>query len=388
MTDAAANARGAMLPPPPPTGSIKHKPSGRELATFSERQRPLTSTVPESDAKFRKTLAERGGETFGSKIAAPTTVRPVNAAVKSALASGMRPYSGSASLSRVPSQKTSKHATANSFGNSVGHGPRAISANSYGTRPKSAYGGHNRSKSHHQAARPATSFAQHEEAGESERKGAQAFLISTNPQDRETLRVSKNVSRGPNNVSSHHVSRNRPISLHVPQKRTSPMSAPRAISSPSPLFPTSPTPEEPTDADDILDGFGALTLSAPVLQDRARRIGRGTTSGKTSDISFKSTASSSLLPRPTPKRQMAPPPPPVPSTPTRAVTSLLCTPFLNRFTNDRCPAFDDSRVASLEAQFETFKEQIKDDLSQQNSLKDTIKLYESRSTCWNLLLST
>jgi hypothetical protein len=35
MTDAATNARGAMGPPPVPTGSIKHKPSGRELVPFS-----------------------------------------------------------------------------------------------------------------------------------------------------------------------------------------------------------------------------------------------------------------------------------------------------------------------------------------------------------------
>ena len=376
-----------MGPPPVPTGSIKHKPSGRELATFSVRERPLTYTVPEPEAKSRKTLAERAGETSSSRIAAPTTSRPVNNAVKNALANGPRPYSGSASLSRVPSHKTSKHTAASSlFGSSVGHGPRAASANTYGARPKSAYGGHNRSKSHHQTARPATSFAQHEEDGDSERKGVQTFLISTNPQDRETLRVPKNSSKGPNNVSTNHVSSTRPFSLHVPRKRTFHLSAPRATSSPSSLFPTSPTPEGPTDADDILDAFGALTLNAPALQGRASHIGRGNTSGKNADISFKSKASSSLLPRRTPNRQPAPLPLPAPGTPTRAHRLQLYTPFLNRFTNDRCPAFDDSRVASLEAQFETFKEQIKDDLSQQNSLKDTIKLYESRSMYWHHLL--
>jgi kinesin family protein C1 len=371
-----------MGPPPLPTGSSKHKPSGRKIAAFYRRETALTCTVPEPDAKMRKTLAERGGEPIGSKIAAPTTSRTANGAIKSTLANGTRPFS-SASLSRVPSNKASKQATANPFGSSVGYGSRAASVNSYGARPKSAYGTHVRSKSHHQTARPASSYSHHEEDGEAERKGAQPFLISTNPQSHDTLKVCKKSTRAPSIVSS-----DQSLSYHVPLKRKAHLLTSRSISSPSSLFPTSPTPEGPADvdADDILNGFGALTLNAPTVQGRTGRVGRGTTSGKIADISFKSKASSSLLPRRTPNRQMLPPPSPIPKTPTRAPTPQLYTPFLNKYTNDRCPAFDDSRVASLEAQFETFKEQIKDDLSQQNNLKDSIKLYESRSMCSQLML--
>ncbi|KAF2248383.1 kinesin-domain-containing protein [Trematosphaeria pertusa] len=148
LTESATNARGAMGPPP--TGSIKHKPSG----------------LPEPDAK-RKTLRERAGEPYGSVLAAPPSSRPVNNVVKSIAANGSRGFS--ASTSRVPSNKTSRHISANSFGGSVGPGSRVPSANGYGARPKSAYG-HSRSKSHHQGARPATSMAQHEEEDRPEPK--------------------------------------------------------------------------------------------------------------------------------------------------------------------------------------------------------------------------
>ncbi|KAF2714549.1 kinesin-domain-containing protein [Pleomassaria siparia CBS 279.74] len=136
MTEAAANSRGAIRPPTA-GGSIKHKPSG----------------LPEPPAK-RKTLQERAAEPL-SKQPPPSGLRPVNNAVKNAAANGMRGLS--ASTSRVTSANSSRQATASSFGNTIGHGSRVPGANSY-HRSKSAYG-HNRSKSHHQTARPGTSMA-------------------------------------------------------------------------------------------------------------------------------------------------------------------------------------------------------------------------------------
>jgi len=55
------------------------------------------------------------------------------------------------------------------------------------------------------------------------------------------------------------------------------------------------------------------------------------------------------------------------------------TPYLNKYTNERCPVFDDTRVASLEAQFNAFKEQMEGDMQKQNNLKESMKLYEKRS---------
>lgn len=376
MSDAAANARVAMGPPPAiPGGSIKHKPTGRTPAVTLQWNESLICTVPEPESKVRKTLVERGGE-CSSKIAAPTSSRSINGTVKNTLANGTRPFSGSASLSRTQSQKAMKHGSANSFGAGVGHGSRAASANSYGSRPNSAYGAHSRSRSQQQAARPATSFTQHEEADVSERKGAQPFSISTNQGDQETLKLRKNSTREPTNVS-----RPGALSLHVPRKGSLQMSAPRAISSPSSLYPASPLMYEPTafGSSDILQGFGALTLSPLAEQGRTSRDGYGSCSGELADISLKPNASSSMIPRATPKKAMAPPPPPSPNpkTPSRPQTPA---PFLTKFTNGRCAAFDDSRVASLEAQFESFQKQIQSDLAQQSNLKDSIKLYESRST--------
>lgn len=369
LTESATNARGAMGPPP--TGSIKHKPSGRRVAANPMPERPLTAAVPEPDAK-RKTLRERAGEPYGSVLAAPPSSRPVNNVVKSIAANGSRGFS--ASTSRVPSNKTSRHISANSFGGSVGPGSRVPSANGYGARPKSAYG-HSRSKSHHQGARPATSMAQHEEEDRPEPKGVQPFLISTNPKEsRDTFKVPKNSSRAP---------KSRVYSLNVPPRRLPQLSTTRSISSPSSLLPTSPAPEEPadTDCDELLNGMGALTLGASTAKARYRGMGRGMTSGKDPDISLKSQAVS-LIPRATPNRQMAPPPS-IPRTPARAPTpKTIITPFLNRFTNDRCPVlYDDTRFADLEAKFTEFKEKIEVDISQQSNLKDTIKLYETRSTC-------
>jgi kinesin family protein C1 len=377
LSDMATNARPEM---PPPSGiPTKHKPPGRELTTSSKREQLVTCAVYEPVPKIRKTLAEQAGESYGSKMAAPRVkTEPANG-IKTEPTGGSRLYQPSSSLSRVPPQKASKAkpTAANKFGGSVGYGARATSANSVSGRPKSAYGGHNRSKSAYQAARPATSNAQHGVEADSEPKGVLPFHISTNPEYHERLQVLKH-ARGRNNVSTINVPRNRPFSLNVSQKRLFHLSAPRAASSPSTLFPESPTPEGRTGADTLLDGLQALDLNASGPSGRTSRIEHGNTSGKNADISLKSKTPISLLPRPSPVKQSMPPPQPVPSTPTRAPTPQV--PFVNRFTNDRLPAFfDDSRMAAIEAQFETFRENIQDDLSRMKDLKATNELTESRS---------
>ncbi|KAF1961966.1 kinesin-domain-containing protein [Byssothecium circinans] len=157
MSDTLTNARGAI---PPHNGSIKHKPSG----------------LPESQAKVRKTLAEKAGEPYGSRIAPPSSVRAVNSAVKNVAGNGPHPFS--ASTSRVQSNNVSRSKSVKAFGNSVGPGGRAASANAFGARPKSSYG-HHRSKSHHQGARPATSMVKRGEEDESEHKVYDDTRVST-----------------------------------------------------------------------------------------------------------------------------------------------------------------------------------------------------------------
>ncbi|CAI6337301.1 unnamed protein product [Periconia digitata] len=154
MTAAAANSRSAMAPPPL-NAATKHKPSN----------------LPEPDAKQRKTLAERAGEPHNSKIAAPSSSRQAYTNGRQGSANGANGFS--ASMSRVPSNRAPKHNPGKSLGNSVGHhGSRAPSAhNNYGgARPKSSYSNHQRSKSHHQSYRPATSMTHHAQNDEPERK--------------------------------------------------------------------------------------------------------------------------------------------------------------------------------------------------------------------------
>jgi kinesin family protein C1 len=382
MTDAAANTRGAMGPPS--TGGHKHKPSGRKMVVNNKSERPLTPAVPESDAKHRRTLIERAGEPAGSKIAGPPNSRLGLGASKHSAASAGQNMS--ASTSRLPSNKPSKHASAKAFGNTVGHGARAASANVYNARPKSSFA-HNRSKSHYQAARPATSMAQHED-DKLDHKGVPPFLISTNPS--ESLKVPKKVARSANHRLCNSVNVTPTRAFHNPISRS--------ISSPSPSFPTSPIPEDPdhADANELLTGFGALSLNASNPKTRGRHMGYGFPSGKHADIPLKSKVISSKsnitssksnitssIPRFSPRKQpMGPPPKPAVQTPTRPPTPQE-TPFLNRFTNVRAPVYDEARVSSLEAQFTAFKERIETDMTKQNTLQDSIKLYETKSASFS-----
>ncbi|KAF9737195.1 kinesin [Paraphaeosphaeria minitans] len=338
LTDAMRNSRGAMGPPS--YGSIKHKPSG----------------LPEPESKQRKTLAERAVEPFGSKIAAPQSSRSINGTVKNTGSNGSRGLSNS--LSRSTSTRAPKHKTMSSS-SSLGHNSRAVSAQP--ARPKSSYGSHNRSRSQYQ--RPATSMAQHDP--QPEPQGGHPFSYSTTPKESASrLHVRKNSSRGPENrMYSFNMSRERP---QTPTQRS--------LSSPSSIRPQSAPPYEPADTacDDILHGFGALTLGASSSQGRESRMGRGIIAGKNLDISYPS-----HIPRHTPSLAMPPPPVPVIKSPRRPRTPA--TPFLNKYTNERVPVFDDTRVASLEAQFAAWKEQMEADMDKQSKVQESIELYKTKN---------
>lgn len=317
----------------------------------------LTAAVPEPESKQRKTLAERAGETFGSKIAAPQTSRPTNNAVKQSVSNGSRGFSNS--LSRSTSTRAPKHKTSSS-GSSVGHGSRAPSANT--TRPKSAYGGHNRSRSQYQ--RPATSMAQHDP--EPEPQGGHPISISTNPSASPSmLHVQKN---------SFRESASRTFSLNISSRQRPPTQ--RSVSSPSSQRPRPEAPVSPadTDCDDILTELGALTLRASIIQARTSRTGRGATAGKNLGLSYPS-----QIPKQTPTRSMPPPSLLALKSPRKQRSPI--TPFLNKYTNDRVPVFDDTRVASLEAQFAAWKEQMEIDMDKQSKVQESIKLYETKSEC-------
>lgn len=363
MNEAGTNTRGAIGL----NGSVKHRPKGRKNIQQTETRWEgiLTCAVPEPESKQRKTLAERGGEPYGSKIGAPPTSRSTNAATKSTIPNGSRGNTNS--LSRSVSTKTGNRNHANSSGYGRSQGATA-------QRPKSAYGSHsthNRSKSQHHG-RPGSSMMQHDTEERSEARGGHTISISTNPEESlGKLRVQK---KPPLGAAFNARSFTDPFTNPFHRSRSP---AVRSISSPSTLHLHGTTTDEPasTDCDDMMNNFGALALRDSNNHTRTNRMGRGTRYVKNPDLS------TSLLPRPTPDRTMPPPPLPQPKTPSRPPTPVTPfeTPFLNKYTNDRCPVFDDTRVASLEAQFSAFKESIENDLSKQSNLKDTVKLLEKRS---------
>lgn len=361
LHDTSANSRVAMTAP-----SNKHKPSGCKLplTAWDTSDASLTSSVPEPPNKFpRKNLAERALE-YDRKAAAPPNTRTLGNGVKNAVA-----RSFAASTSRINANKPSKQGSVSAYGSSVGTGARIPSNNA---RPKSAYGQHARSKSHHQGMRPATAMLQQRDEDDEDdrldRKGVPPFLISTNP--KETLQVSRN---------AHSASSRRPISLNVAPKRTFPLSASRATSSPYTLRCFTPVMEDPADSscDDICTTLGALELGASEAADRRGRVGRGTIRGKESNPFQKPPISH--LPVATPARQTPTPVPvrPPPSTP-RAQAR-----FLNRFTNDRCPDFYDDRIEAMERNFAMFKEKMEGDMQQATDYKETIQQLQTKGKVEN-----
>jgi kinesin family protein C1 len=198
-----------------------------------------------------------------------------------------------------------------------------------------------------------------------ERKGVQPFHLSTIAKD--TLHVPKNALL---------TQKRRPNSLNVPPKRVFHLSNPRFVSSPSHLRSITPVMEEPADSscDDICNTLGELTLGDSKAVNRGSRIGCGTIPGKEPNPFLNPNRARSHLPRATPGRQCATPTPvwPPSSTPRRQA------PFLNRFTNERCPDFYDDRIAAMEREFNMFKEKMEGGMQQATDYKDTIQQLQGR----------
>jgi kinesin family protein C1 len=365
LQDSKMNSRSLMQPPT----SIKHKPSGCKLSTTIDSWRDilLTRPVPEPAAK-RKTLAEKAGE-VDRKLAAPPNARPVASGIKSTIARGF-----AASTSRMNPNRSSKQASANAttFGGSVNPSARVPSGNG---RPKSAYGQHARSKSHNQGMRPATSMMHRDDDGEDddderhERKGVHTFPTSTIPMD--ILRVHKNAPPP---------QKKRPNSLTVPPKKAFLLSNTRSLSSPTNLRSINPVMEEPADSscDDICNDLGALKLGAPKAVSRNSRIGCGTIPGKEPNPFLKPQPSQSQIPKMTPVRQTATP---TPSWVLPRSTPRIRAPFLNRFTNDRCPDFYNDRIEAMERDFQMFKEKLEGDMQGSAGFKAQIEQLQTRGMC-------
>lgn len=201
---------------------------------------------------------------------------------------------------------------------------------------------------------------------EAERKGVQPFHIPSDPA--QTSRLSKKAPPAP---------QKRPNSLLITPNRFSPMSAPRSVSFPSNIRPIAPAIQDAanTDCNQICRDFEALALGENIAGNRNGRVGRGMASGKDANSFIKAKKSHSHLPQPTPTpvRQFADQPPfRPPSTPRKQA------PFLNRFTNDRCPDFYNERMEAMERDFRMFKEQMEGDVRQATDYKDSIQQLQNR----------
>lgn len=349
-----------------PIPTAKHKPSGctLPLPILVAPDRSLTLPVPEPAFKQRKTLAEQAGEPISRRLPPPSKI---SSGIKSTVARGL-----AASTSRAVSKPTVRHPAASTLSGSVGGAPKAAAA----VRPKSAYGlgSHARSKSYQQGPRPATAMLNRDDDDDSEqaeRKGVQPFLISTNPYAS---------ARVPGGMPSHV--NKRTISFSVSQQRIARVSDARAVSSSSHFRAVTPVIEEPadTDCDDICTAVGALTLGATKADVRSNQVGCGMTSDYGTNPFLKPKVPPSQLPQPTPtparqKQQVDPSPYRPPSTTPRRSAQK---PFLNRFTNDRCPDFYNERMEAMERDFRMFKEKMETDVRQATDYKESIQQLQSR----------
>ncbi|CBX97219.1 hypothetical protein LEMA_P103500.1 [Plenodomus lingam JN3] len=362
LRDSSMNTRSAIAP-----SSMKHKPSGCKLPTpiLNESNELLTYPVPEPAFKMRKTLKEKAGEPIALKPGASSISRLPPNSVK-----GISGRNHAVSTSRMPSKGLSKHSSVATLGGSVG-GPRGPA------RPKSAYGqysGHARSKSYHQGARPATAMRggkDEEDEEEAERKGVQPFHIPMSPT--ESMHVSKR-------TASSYVMRANPS--HMFSQKSLYLWTTRPVSSHSVLRPITPVIEEPAQIDrgDICTSLGALILRDSKAESGGTHDGRNSSSSKGTTVFLSTKMSQSHLSLTT-----APPiRPQLMAVSFRQSVSTLKkppqSPFLNKFTNDRCPDFYDERIEKMEREFRVFKEQMEGDVGQATKYKESIQQLQNRVT--------
>lgn len=132
------------------------------------------------------------------------------------------------------------------------------------------------------------------------------------------------------------------------------------------------------DCEDICSGIETLEIGdsrAEVCNNLSRR---GSASGRETNPFLKPKIPRSQLP--------------VPATPTRQVEFELVSlisrsvtprkpvkaPFINRFTNDRCPDFYNERMEAMERDFRMFKEKMEGDVRQATDYKESIQQLQGR----------
>ncbi|KAI9823787.1 MAG: hypothetical protein M1819_001134, partial [Sarea resinae] len=167
ISDSENNARAPAMPPSESL-ALKHRPSA----------------LPEPAPK-RKTLAERAGEISKAGLAAPSSARPINSAVKATTLAGVRNASLSSSVSSRTPSASSRNVSGSSFATSIGPGSRPPSIPE-ASRPQTSMG-YGRSSvqaaAPAPASRPASSLdditAGSERPKVGKRKGMPALSIST-----------------------------------------------------------------------------------------------------------------------------------------------------------------------------------------------------------------
>ncbi|USP77915.1 hypothetical protein yc1106_05189 [Curvularia clavata] len=318
--------------------------------------------IPEPAYKQRRTQTEPVAEPPSRRIPAPSKI-----------SNGLKPpapRSLAASTSRALSKPAVKNTSVSAYGSSVGATPRPAAI----ARPKSAYGQttHARSKSYHQGSRPATSMmhrAGDDDSDQADRKGGHTFLISSTP-----FTMSSDIPSIPPP---------RTVSQDVSRGRVAQVPKPRTVSSPCSFHSVTPVIEDPTDPDcnSICKQIGALTLGASKAEEPQGRLGRGMTSDNGINPFLKPKLPPSKLRQPTqtpvrqPQMNMSPWRP-MSTTPRRSAPP----PFLNRFTNDRCPDFYNERIEAMERDFRSFKEKMEMDVQQATDYKETIQQLQGRVT--------
>lgn len=200
----------------------------------------------------------------------------------------------------------------------------------------------------------------------------QPFRFFTNPS--ENLRVSKGAGL---------VSKTRPNSLSVLQGRRQLKTNLRYVSAPTNVRSVTPVMEKSpnNDSEDVCSRVATLALDPPKQEVFNTRVGRTPSPDREANPFLKPKRPRSLLPIPA-----TPAPTPVrgldfDATPSRFFDMprrSVQPPYLNRFTNDRCPDFYDQRIEAMETKFREFTEKIEGDVQKATKHEEIIKQLKSQ----------
>ncbi|KAI9723344.1 MAG: hypothetical protein M1812_001228 [Candelaria pacifica] len=329
ISASANNARATSMMPPP------------EILNAKPRK-----TVMDPTAK-RKTLAERGGETSRSNIAAPPSSRPINSSVKATTLAGARNPSFASSVSSRTPSISSRNISGSSFSSSVGPGSRPPSAQSQ-YRPQTAMG-YNRSKSHTSvpAARPASSLDSISAEGETpalgNRKGTLPISVSTY---QHTSQVRSSKLRGNYDNQMNYTSDwSSSVAASVadrPQSSAAVRSL-REVSLSTAMKGLTICPSgSPTEED----------MKAPITPSQIPR------------------SITPFVPHKTPSK-----------TPRRSVSPKKSLPFLTRDSNTQATAWDTrGRLEDMEGLYAELKDTMNSTTNERNGLEEAVGIYKARRT--------